>query len=564
MNAVTPQNPQNSMNHVDEVTGLLYIEGQLEQVDARVVVVHLEQCAACRRLLDALKRESLLLSQALVEDDEPLPARLLAPRRSEGLSWGWLTAFALAGLGAYTLWSSYVDPWMDNIQQSGFGGQFIFTWLLLNGAFWKGWNDMLQFVVLISLGVLASILLLLFRRNLRRLASLSIFLAVLVPLGLAHPPSAQAATEFIKQEVSYEIPVGQTVKHDLFILGPSVRIDGTLDGDLVCMCHSLSVDGHVTGDVIAFANSARITGKVDGNVRSFNQHLVIEGVVARNVLSFVGQFETTPRSNVAGSATLFVGDMRLDGPIGRDLSAYLGDGSINAPIGGDVKIHGGAEEHERHGPLVVASHADIKGSFRYRGPFQPEISADAKLSGSPLIEIVRERPEYLRSSGYWYNAMIWGMAFVIGLLFVSLAPDFVHQTSRQVARIGAPLGVGLVAFFALPVVAFIACVTVVGLGLGISTLFFWLFMIFFGQVFTAVWMGEAMLGAASGALPMTGRLALGLLVLRLAALVPVLGFFVRFFSSVLGLGAIALLIFRHFQHPTAPPVAAPVAPAPAA
>jgi hypothetical protein len=560
----TPRNPansqQNATNHVDEVTGLLYIEGQLEQQAARDVVAHLGHCAACRLLLDSLKRESLLLREALIEEDEAVPASLLSPQPSHGLSWGWLTAFVLAGLGAYSLWSFYVEPSLENLQQSGFGGQFIFTWILLNGALWKGWNDMLQFLIYGSIAVLASLLLFLVRRNLRRFASLSIFLGALVPLTLLHPPAAHAS-EFVKQESSYEIRSGETLKSDLFILAPSVRIEGTLDGDLVCFCHNLFVEGHVTGDVIVFSNSVYVAGKVDGSIRSFSEHLTIEGSVSRNVLSFVNEFETTPRSNVQGSTTLFVGHMRIDGPIGKSLSAYVGEGNINAPIGGDVWIRGAQDQHERHRPLVVSDGADIKGNFRYRGSLRPEISSQARLAGAPKIDIVTERPAYMRTGSYWYNAMIWGMAFIVGLVLISVAPGFVRETSREVARIGAPLGLGLLFFIALPIAGVIACITVVGLGLGMSAIFLWLFLLCFGQVFTAVWLGEAILGATSGVWPVTGRLALGLLVIRVATLIPGIGLLVRIVACVMGVGGIVLVIYRRLQARGTPPPAMAVTPA---
>lgn len=558
--STTPRNPQTDMHHLDEVTGLLYVEGQLEQDAARDVVSHLQHCAACRQLLDLLKRESLLLREALTEVDEPLPARLLALPVSEGLSWGWLTVFVLAGLGAYTMWSFYVQPSVEAMQESGFGGQFFFTWLLLNGAMWRGWNDMLQILMYGSMGVLAFLLLLLFRRNLRRLSSLSIFLAALVLPALAHPPAAHAA-EFLKRQSAYEIPTGQTVKNDIFILASSVRIDGTLDGDLVCFCHTLSVEGRVTGDVIAFANSVRITGKVDGNVRSFNQHLSIEGEIAHNILSFVGQFESTPRSNVTGSATLFVAHMNIDGPIGKSLSAYVGDGSINAPVGGDVRLRGGQGEHT---PVTVTSHADIKGGFWYRGPRAPDISSGAKIAGSPQIEIVKEVPEYLRASSYRYNVMIWGIAFVVGLFLISIAPVLVQETAREVTRVGPPLAFGLIAWIVLPIGAVICCITIVGLGLGVTAFLVWLFMVFFAQVFTAVALGEAILGVASGAWPVAGRLALGLFVLRAAALLPGIGLLVRFLSCVFGMGALAIVLYNRMQKRTAlPPAPAPLAATPA-
>jgi hypothetical protein len=557
MSTTTPLGP---VNHVDEVTGLLYIEGQLEQAAARGVVAHLEQCRSCRQLLDALKRESLLLSHSLTEEDEAVPARLVALRTSPGLSWGWLTVFALAAIGVYTLWTYYVEPWVVNLQDSGFGGQFLFTWLLLNGAFWKGWNDMLQFLELGSLGVLACVLVFAFRRRLRRISSYSVFLATLLVVALGAPPAAQGA-EFVKDKMGYEVRAGETVHKDVFVVSSAVRIEGTIEGDLFCFCHTLTMEGHVTGDVFAFANTVLITGQVDGNVRTFNENFTLEGSVGHNVLSFVQEFRATHRASVAGSATLFVGHMELDGPVGRDLCAFLGDGSVNGPIGGDVWIEQGTGHHTA---LMVTPAADVKGSFRFKGPQRPEISPTAKLASTPEVEVVSEPPEYLRGTSYRYNALLWGASMLVGLVLISLAPGLMHNAAREVARIGVPLGLGLVAFIVMPVVAILACITVVGLGLGIPMLFLWFFMVFFGQVFTAVWVGEMLLGASAGAWSMTARLAVGLLLIRLGALMPYVGFWVRFVAGLLGFGALTLLLLRRFQPAVIHPPAAPLPVAPGA
>lgn len=556
----------NPTNHVDEVTGLLYVEGQLESAAARDVVAHLEQCSACRLLLDTLKRESLLLSHALSEQDEPLPARLAALPAAEGLSWGWLVAFGLAATGLYTFWNVYVSPWIDNLQQSGFGGQFVFTWLVFNGASWKGWDAMLQFFIFASLAVLGVVLLFLFRRNLRRISSFSIFLAVLLALVLSHPPAAHAG-EFVKQHGNYDVPESQTVNNDLFVFAQSVRVAGTVNGDLYCFCSSLSVEGHVTGDVIAFAHIVRVTGKVDGSLRTFTSEQTIEGDVGRNVLSFVGVFQNTSRSHIAGSATLFVGDLELNGPLGRDLTAFIGSGSIDAPIGGGVQLRQSRSDSENEfgmhggrGTIQVSSRADIKGSFYYKGPLKPDISPQAKLASEPRFDILQVTPAYRRPFSYWYNAMIWGAAFLVGLVLIALAPGFAQDASREAGRIGLPLVLGLVGFIVAPVAGVLACCTVVGLGLGIPLLFVWFFLVFFGQVIAAIWIGEALLGAVAGTWPMTGRLALGLLLIRLGAILPIVGFWVRLAACLLGIGAILMIVLRRFQPPAA---AVRTSPAPA-
>ncbi|HTP89289.1 MAG TPA: zf-HC2 domain-containing protein [Bryobacteraceae bacterium] len=556
MNSTTPVNPT---SHVDEVTGLLYIEGQLEPAAAREVVAHLERCSPCRRLLDTLKRESLLLRAALTEADEPLPEKLAAPQFTERRAWGWLIALGLAGAGIYTLWNAYVSPWMDSLEQSGFGGQYVFTWLVFNGAFWKGWNDMLQWLILGSLGVLASVVLYLIRRNLRRFASFSFFLALLLGLSLGFAPAA-GATEFVKTHSTYELPAGQTVHQDLFIFANSAHIDGTLDGDLYFFGHSLTVDGEVMGDVFAFGDAVRIKGKINGSVRTFTQSMAIEGSVTRNVLSFIKHFDLPRGGSVGGSATLFVADMQVQGRVGRDLCAFAAEGNVNGPVGGEVRL-----SQDRHATetIVVGPQAKVDGPFIYRGPHRPDVSPQAVLASAPRIEISHDLPDYLRGRSYWYNAMIWGMAFVTGMLLISVAPDFVQQTSREVGRIGVPLLVGVVGFVALPIIALIACITVVGIGVGMATFFLWLFMVFFAQIFAGLWLGELMLGRTRGTWPITGRLALGLLVLRLLALVPVVGIWVRFLSCALGIGAVAIYAYRRMAPQLAPPAPAMPPPAPA-
>ncbi|HXZ19316.1 MAG TPA: zf-HC2 domain-containing protein [Candidatus Acidoferrales bacterium] len=564
MNATTPMNPA---SHVDEVTGLLYIEGQLEPAAAREVVAHLEHCATCRRLLDTLKRESLLLRAALTEQDEPLPARLLEPRAAEGISWGWLVALGLAALGLYTFWNLYVDPWLESLNQSGFDGQFVFTWLVFNGALWKGWNAMLQFIILGSLGVLGAVLLFLFRRSLRRFSSFSLFVPVLLLAALAWPTEAHA-TEFVRRHGSYDVPEGQTVHGDLYVLATQMRMAGTVEGDLFCFCSSLDVDGHVTGDVFAFSHAVRMTGKVDGSLRTFNGDLTIEGEVGRNVMSFVGILQSTQRSHINGSVALVVGDLQLDGPIGRDLTAVVGRGELNAPIGGDAWLRQAQQEDEWHmgprsdeTPIQVTPRADIKGSFRYRGPLKPEISPQAHLAGGQEIDIREWVPAYRRPMSYWYNAMIWGMALIVGLVLIALFPGTIQESAQQVGRVGASLALGLVVFFMLPIAGILACITVVGLGLGITMVFCWVFLSFFGQIIPAIWIGESVLGRSPGTWSVAGRLALGLFLIRLGALLPYLGVWVRMGSAVVGCGALALVLYRRYEPPAAH---APAAPAPAA
>src|SRR2546422_491069 len=87
------------MNHVDEIACLLYLEGQLEQSRARELSAHVGECPSCRALLQALERESRLLTRAMLEEDEAVPARLLASveQGRDPVRWAWIVTLGFAG-----------------------------------------------------------------------------------------------------------------------------------------------------------------------------------------------------------------------------------------------------------------------------------------------------------------------------------------------------------------------------------------------------------------------------------------------------------------------------------
>jgi len=84
-------NPGDStIKHIDEMTLLLYVERQLDRESAQEVSLHTQTCEKCLTLLRALDRESRLLTRAMLEQDEPLPARLAEFRLAVKKSMQWI------------------------------------------------------------------------------------------------------------------------------------------------------------------------------------------------------------------------------------------------------------------------------------------------------------------------------------------------------------------------------------------------------------------------------------------------------------------------------------------
>ncbi len=523
------------MSHFDEMTCLLYLEGQLERPRAAELAAHAEGCTECRALLRALERESRWLTRALVEEDETVPGRLLAPPARDATPWAWVISFGLASAGAYALWTGIIEPWRQQLSQAGFGGSNMLAILFFQGAFWKGWGDMLnamQFLAMLTLGVVAFGLL---RRTWRRWTTIVVVMGA-VATALALPPGASAAET--KHVQSYSLNSGEVVKGDLFLSAARTRIDGTVEGDLVVFTQSLTVNGHVTGDVLACAQIARINGQVDGNVRGFINTMTLNGAVGKNVMAFAQTLELDPQGQVGGSLTAFVANSSLEGRVGRDLMLFTGRGQLNGFVGGNARLKGDRE-------LTIGPNAEIRGKATFSGPSAPEVSPSAKLASPLEIKIVKRGRDYTRPRFYLGLALLWGVAFLFGVLIALLMPGFFAAVVRSSHRYGVSLGVGAITLCAGVILAVIAVLLLfIGLGGGMVVLLLFAPALYSAQVFVGTWLGEKLLGPSTGTGKVLGRLALGLLVIRVVWLVPYLGWIIWLAVHLWGVGALTLTLYK--------------------
>jgi cytoskeletal protein CcmA (bactofilin family) len=521
-------------SHFDEGTGLLYLEGQLDEERAREVATHIASCATCSQLLRALENESAWLREALTTDEESIPARVIAAPQRTGTHWGWIATFGLCAAGLYTVWNGFVVPAFARASEAGFSQGNLFTMLFFQGAFWQGWDTMRNMTELLALATLASIAMWLLRRQWHRFTAVSFVMGALISV-LALPQSAQAA-DIEHGHPSYMLPAGQEVRTDLIAFGNRVRIDGDVDGDLIVTSQAIEINGHVKGDVLAFGQELRVNGPVDGNIRVWCQTVTLNSTVGRNVMGFISVFELADKSTIGGTLTLFSANSDLDGRVAGDLLAFADQMNINGFLGRDARI--------RADHLSIGSTAEIVGKTKYEGRRQPDVASGAKL-GSPIeITVPKRGPDYTRISYYWHRVMLWGASFLFGLVMLLLIPAFFADAVQSARRVGPAMGFGVLFLCATPIVAIIACVTIVGLGIGIATLFLYLIAVYSAQVFVGSWLGEQLLGLGVGLGRAIGRLALGLAVIRALTMIPFAGPLILLLVTIWGLGALVLALHR--------------------
>lgn len=243
------------------------------------------------------------------------------------------------------------------------------------------------------------------------------------------------------------------------------------------------------------------------------------------------------------------GPVTVDGTVTEKVVAFNGDVDVSGTVRDDVVALDGV--------VTVAAGGRVAGDIVSR--HRPVVETGGRFDGS----WERWNPRaWSRGTTIVTRLALWFAmsisALVLGLLLYLVAPRApfaVHEAARS--RTGVAIGWGLLLAIGLPVAAVLVMVTLVGLPLGLGVLL--ALGLIYGVGYAA---GAWLLGrtVARDAHPLLSFLA-GWAILRLVALVPVLGGLVWFATVVIGLGAVTVAIGRARRPaPEVPVDATPVGP----
>ena len=381
------------------------------------------------------------------------------------------------------------------------------------------------------------------------------------------------------------------VSDDLYVVGETVRIEGTVQGDLVAAARQVIVAGTVEGDLLAAGQSVIVDGTVGDDARIAGQVLRL-GPGARLVDDLVSagfSLEAAEGSSVGGTVVGFGYQALLAGEVAERLLGSFAALELAGTIRGDVDVDVGPAGDGAppafwptevpippvEPGLTVTDAARLGGDLRYESPDAGEIAPGAQVTGEVTHEevtaAVKAEPSPVEHVLDALRRLV-ALLLVGGLLLLA-APRWTASLADLVRSRPLPsLGWGVIFLAAaLVAAAVVALATALGAAVfGLLTLGGLVAAMIGGGVLAELGLGLGVLLAAAylapvivslaggrlavarGAAP-TGELsrgarfaalALGAVVLVLAGLVPILGTLVWILVLLLGLGALWLWGYR--------------------
>lgn len=262
------------------------------------------------------------------------------------------------------------------------------------------------------------------------------------------------------------------------------------------------------------------------------------------------------RGESVGTLIVIDDNAFVAGTVRDNLFVINGDATVTGAVEGDITVISGA--------------LDLRGGSSVNDVTL--IDSDLTRATSAVVSgDVTERGDWF----FVLPGLVFGILFwiamtiaviVAGLVFAAVAGRQLRGFAGSLATSTGPtLLATLILWIGVPLVAAIAMVTLIGIPLGIGLLVFLLPALWFlGYIVFGTWIGT-FLTSRAGASPDRRpylEVTLGLLVLQVAALIPVVGVITLVLGGLWGAGAIAYAAWTGWRGPRATQEPTPGAPAP--
>jgi cytoskeletal protein CcmA (bactofilin family) len=240
-----------------------------------------------------------------------------------------------------------------------------------------------------------------------------------------------------------------------------------------------------------------------------------------------------PAGETVGDLVVFHGSSAVDGTVEGSLTAFDAPVTISGRVEGDVVVF--------NGPVELRGGAEVTGDVVSRS--DPVLASGATIGG----DTKRVETNFNWEGFGWIGRLGWWFAVSVSTLVVGLVLMWlvgrgalgILEAGRN--QVGPSIGWGLLAFFGLPLVGILALVTIVGIPLGFGLL------AALGLIYALGYGASAwILGRQVVREPASWILAFlaGWAILRVVALVPILGGLMWFVAVVFGLGALLVAVSR--------------------
>lgn len=379
------------------------------------------------------------------------------------------------------------------------------------------------------------------------------YMLLAIMLGIAYSVYA------IRIRSGKNLVINTPVYEDMYIAGGEVIINAPIYGDLIVTGGTVTINDSIANDILAAGGTISFNGYVGDDIRCAGGKLFILNSVAGDVVAAGGNItigkeavignlvsaggEIVIDGRVTGAVTTRSGTLLLNGTVSKELNC-MGDAiTINGVVQGPSVIAAGDK-------LIIGKSAVFNNEVRYWADSKNIDFGNSVKNGTAVYD-----PSLTMERDRWYFlgfATVLGVLWYLGmaLLIIMIIQYLFSRTMKNAGQIAydrslRSLGYGLLFWIGVPVAAALACITIIGVPIGVILLFNYIILALFAGVITSVvaanWLNSR--SATGWSYWRMVFVALGIfIVFKILSLTPFLGWFVFGLLVCIAFGAILLSV----------------------
>jgi len=245
-----------------------------------------------------------------------------------------------------------------------------------------------------------------------------------------------------------------------YIAGGTVNISNPVSGDALVAGGTIIVSGEVGGDVMAVGGNVSFIGGSAEDVRVAGGNITIGGEVNGEVMIVGGQITVTSDTTIKEDSYIVGGTLVFSGKEEGNLTIIGGKVRIDGTINGDLSVKGADE-------VTFGSQTVVEGMVEYSAPKEAVIEEGAQLANPPVFN---KTQDLRRGLGIRFAAF-FGVMFILKILAILFAAyllwylrrdDVVAVIKNTHGHFWKMLLHGFAVLILFPVAGIILLVTVVG------------------------------------------------------------------------------------------------------
>jgi TolB-like protein/class 3 adenylate cyclase len=285
-----------------------------------------------------------------------------------------------------------------------------------------------------------------------------------------------------------------------------VKEEEKIEGGLSAFGANIEIAGTVNGGLEAFGANITVSGKNQGDLRFAGVNVILSG----EFLDIVNGISA---------------NLTISGIFEDDLEVKAARITIapTAVIKGDL-VYSTALFERKEGSRIMGKVVQLgteEGKARARNKRQQE-----------------KDPNYLAKGLFWIISTI--ALIIVGLLVNYFLPKQTEEIVSTIAvSIWKSLGIGLIFLIVAPLCIIISLFTAIGIPAGVISAFLYIIMIYISRVYVGLWIGRKLFGNFKESFTafFFWPFVAGTIIIGILFLIPVIGWLLRFFLLLIGLGA---------------------------